>query len=284
MDIAGLSHYRRYAWLLIWFLAFGLILFLHVWQISSLPRGLYADESSIGYNASLIAQTLHDEHHVLLPIYFQAFGEYKNPLYIYTTAILFKVLGISVLVLRLTSTLYFGLLLAGMFALARVVFPGKCLVWLFAVLATGFSPWFFSLSRISFEVISQPAVVVWALYFLYRAYEHEQARRPGVEAIVAGLLTGTSVYAYSTGRILGFGLALIVLMVYWNRFYWKRHTEFLTGLTGSLIPMALFWWQNPGALTARFEALSYVFNPSLSTLRKTGLFIFYYMSYFNPSF
>lgn len=74
---------------------FAIISFFHVWKISEIPKGFYVDELSIGYNALLIADTGRDEHKQFLPIFFKAFGEYKNPLYIYTLALIYKLFGVS---------------------------------------------------------------------------------------------------------------------------------------------------------------------------------------------
>jgi|GEM_PF-2597271 len=62
---------------------FIVILFFHLLALSSIPRGFYCDEFSIGYNAFLIAKTGHDEHGNFFPIFFKSFGEFKNPLFIY---------------------------------------------------------------------------------------------------------------------------------------------------------------------------------------------------------
>ncbi|HWS55640.1 MAG TPA: hypothetical protein VN228_15985, partial [Pyrinomonadaceae bacterium] len=43
------------------------------------PPGFYIDESSIAYNAHLVSETGRDEHGERLPLFFRAFGEYKNP-------------------------------------------------------------------------------------------------------------------------------------------------------------------------------------------------------------
>lgn len=98
-------------------LALGLlILFLHVFRIDSLPMGLYLDETSIGINAAAIAQTVADEHGVRWPTYFKAFGENKNPIYVYAAALLFKLFGVSELNLRLTSAIFFLLSAATFFS------------------------------------------------------------------------------------------------------------------------------------------------------------------------
>lgn len=81
-------------------LLFIVVSFFHLWQISDIPKGFYVDELSIGYNALLIARTGYDEHNQFLPIFFEAFGEFKNPLYIYTVSLIYKLFGISEFGLR----------------------------------------------------------------------------------------------------------------------------------------------------------------------------------------
>ncbi|MEK6527696.1 MAG: hypothetical protein AABZ36_02285, partial [Nitrospirota bacterium] len=82
---------------------FAVISLFHLWRISEIPKGFYVDELSIGYNALLIAETGHDEHNQFLPVFFEAFGEYKNPLYIYTVALIYKLFGVSEFGLRIAS-------------------------------------------------------------------------------------------------------------------------------------------------------------------------------------
>lgn len=46
------------------------------------PPGFYVDEASFGYNALSIMETGRDEHGISYPVYFKAFGEYKNPVHL----------------------------------------------------------------------------------------------------------------------------------------------------------------------------------------------------------
>ena len=64
------------------------------------PPGFCLDESSIAFNAQLISTTGHDEYDEAWPLFFKAFGEYKNPVYIYLPAGLFKFTGPSIAVAR----------------------------------------------------------------------------------------------------------------------------------------------------------------------------------------
>ena len=54
-----------------------LAIILRVVLLNEVPNGFYSDEASIGYNAYSILKTGKDEHGMLLPLYFKAFGEYK---------------------------------------------------------------------------------------------------------------------------------------------------------------------------------------------------------------
>src|SRR5256885_17173261 len=76
-------------------------IFVYGRHVTTNPRGFFIDESSIAYNAYLISRTGHDEHGQAWPLYFRAFGEYKNPIYIYLLASIFRLTGPSILAARL---------------------------------------------------------------------------------------------------------------------------------------------------------------------------------------
>ena len=103
--------------------AVALLLLSYLYQVPKNPPGFYIDESSISYNAYTIATTGQDEYGESWPLYFRAFGEYKNPVYIYLLAVLFRIFGPSIMVARLLSAslgiLAIGLLLLLAFRLSR---------------------------------------------------------------------------------------------------------------------------------------------------------------------
>src|ERR1044072_5784588 len=76
---------------------------LYAWDVPSNPPGFYIDESSIAYNAHAVSRTGADEYGVAWPLYFRAFGDYKNPVYVYLLAAVFRVTGPSVEAARLVS-------------------------------------------------------------------------------------------------------------------------------------------------------------------------------------
>lgn len=132
------------------------------------PPGFYIDESSIAYNALTIAQSGRDEWGVRWPLYFRAFGEYKNPVYIYLLAGVFRVVHPSNLVARRFSALlgYAAAALIGLLAFA--ISRRRWIGWTIFVLAL-VTPQLFEISRLVFEVALFPLVIALFLYFAHVA-------------------------------------------------------------------------------------------------------------------
>ena len=72
-------------------------------SIFTTRSAFFIDEASIAYNAFKIARTGADEYGARWPLYFRAFGEFKNPVYIYLLAALYKVFGPGEMLARLLS-------------------------------------------------------------------------------------------------------------------------------------------------------------------------------------
>src|SRR5438034_1042238 len=89
-------------------LAFVLCLSVAVAYFAGVPKnppGFFIDEASIAYNAHTIARQGVDERGQRFPLYFQAFGEYKSPVYIYALAAVFRITGPGVRAARLLSAI-----------------------------------------------------------------------------------------------------------------------------------------------------------------------------------
>src|SRR3989344_3038162 len=80
--------------------------FLRFYKLGSFPVSLYWDEAANGYNAYSIVKTKSDEYGTKLPLLFKSFNDYKLPGYIYTDAIVVKLLGLSEFSVRLPSALF----------------------------------------------------------------------------------------------------------------------------------------------------------------------------------
>ena len=90
---------------IILFLIFLLAFFLRVYKINSIPGFLNRDEASIGYNAYSILKTAKDEHNKILPLFFESFGDWKMPVYIYLTVPFVWLFGLEIYSVRLLSAI-----------------------------------------------------------------------------------------------------------------------------------------------------------------------------------
>jgi len=280
-DVAarGLAARGAYAWPLVLTIVVVCAIAAHVWRIADLPMGFYPDESSIGWNAWSIATTGRDEHGDAWPLYFRAFGEYKNPVYIYFLALVYKVFGFSEWTTRLASALCW---LAGsgvLAALARRVFEERS-VRLYTLVCLAFTPWLFALSRVSFEVISVYPLVALHLYAIRRAWE-----RPSIAwSIVAGSAIGLSAYAYSTMRLLAPLYVIAVLLCGFDRRRWRELLAFAGAAALTALPLALYLLSHATNLAARFDILTYLHDPALTLSDKALLFASRYFEYLAPPF
>ncbi len=260
------------------------IAFAHLFRLDRIPAGLYSDEGSIGYNAALIAKSGVDEYGVSYPLFFKAFGEYKNPIYIYTASLIFKFFGVSEFKLRFTSFLFYFSALIFSFLLANKLFKQNKIILLYFLLSFGFLPYFFTISRISFEVISQLSLTSIMLFLVYQIFvDQEENPAINLKVLACGLILGLSVYSYSTARLISF----LSMGFMWVFFFKRENIHKLFAITMmfliSLIPLMVFTIHNPDALTARFDNISYIYA-STNLSEKITTFISNTITYWSPGY
>jgi hypothetical protein len=270
--------YPSRLWLTITFLIItSVVAFVYFWSASRHPPGFYIDESSIAYNAHLIAQTGADEHGEHWPLYFRAFGDYKNPTYIYLLAGLFKLTGPSIAVARnLSAALGFaGGILLGLLAWQ---ITRRISVALGVVLSALLTPWLYESSRLVFEVALYPLLTVLFLLALWRGSRKQAWQISDIVAIAATLALLT--YSYSIGRLLA-PLFAVGLALFIKRHGWRSVTRVWLAYAITLIPLLLFYRQHPGALSDRFALLTYI-TPQSSVANVVLDFLRHYFANLNP--
>ncbi|MDT7689394.1 MAG: hypothetical protein QOE46_2153 [Acidobacteriota bacterium] len=251
---------------------------LYAWGAPTNPPGFFIDESSVAYNAHIIGETGRDEHGEEWPLYFKAFGDYKNPTYIYMLAALFRVTGPSVAAARYLSA-SLGVLAALALGLlgARVTKRGG--VGLLTCLTGLLTPWLFELSRVALEVAVYPLAVTLLLLSVHRALRKEAWRFMDAAAVAAALALVT--YSYSTGRLFGPLLAFGLLLLATNgaRLRSVLMTWALYAL--ALVPLLVYHLRHPEALTKRFNYLTYI-KPESGYAEDAWEFVKHFAGSFNP--
>lgn len=263
-------------WLLI-SVGVAIAIALYVVEVPGNPPGFFVDESSIAYNAYTISQHGLDEHGESWPLYFRAFGEHKNPIFIYLLASLYWVFGPSQFVARLLSALLVlaAALLLGALA-ARVT--RQSAVGIIVGASACLTPWLFELSRLVFEVAFLPLALTLFLWALQVALTHDPPHWLHSAALALALALIT--YSSAVGRILG-PLLCCGLLVCGSKNRWLHFGQIFLFYGLTLIP--LFWFLNhhPGALGTRFAHVTYLTSGG-NRLEIALNFLGHYFCCFNP--
>ena len=127
---------------------------LRLYNLSNDPAGLFTDEASVGYNAYTIAHFGTDEYGTSYPFFFKAFGEYKNPVEIYSTAPFVGLFGLNEFTTRLPSAIYGTLGIIAIYLVTLELFANvkkKQFLALSTALLLTISPWDIQFSRVALE-------------------------------------------------------------------------------------------------------------------------------------
>jgi len=257
-------------------IATAAVVFLHYWRLDAVPPGFFVDEAGISMAATGIALDGHDEHGAAWPLYFQQFGDWKNPTLIYAVAAAFRLFGPGVVTARAVPTTFSLLTAALLGLLAWRLFGERWLAW-GTFLVAAVTPWLFTTGRTVFEVSALPAFL--ALFLL--AWRRADQTGHWEKGAGAGMALGLSAYAYSTARLFAplLLLALVVAELSWRR--WRLLLATGAGFALAVVPIALFNVEQPGVLLARFQLIS-VFQESHSLGESVDRVWRVYTSGFSP--
>ncbi|HEX8720296.1 MAG TPA: hypothetical protein VF736_06625, partial [Pyrinomonadaceae bacterium] len=261
-----------------WLLLAAAGLALYAWGAPRNPPGFFIDESSVAYNAHTVSETGRDEHGEAWPLYFRAFGDYKNPTYVYLLAAVFRAAGPSVAAARYLSA-SLGVLAALALGLVGARVTGRRGAGLLTFVTALLTPWLFELSRVVVEVAAYPLACALVLLATRRA--SGKGRWGLADAgLVAGSLALVT-YTYSTGRLFGpmLALGLALLVTTRARVVPLLTTWALYGLT--LAPLLVYHRRNPEALTKRFSYLTYA-TPETSYAEDAWEFVRHFAGNLNP--
>lgn len=129
-------------------------IFLRFYQLGKVPNSLNWDEVSWGYNAYSILKTGHDEHGSFMPLSFKAFGDYKQPVYVYLTSLSVGLFGLTSFAVRFSSAFLGVLTIPFVWLLVFELFKRekhKYLLSLAGMFFFAVSPWSIQFSRVAYE-------------------------------------------------------------------------------------------------------------------------------------
>ena len=206
-------------------------------------------------NAARIATGGRDEYGARFPLFFQSFGDFKSPAFVYTLAGVFIVTGPGKAAARSTSAC-FGLAAVLVIGLIGWRLTGRVVVGLVVGVLTGLIPWLFEVSRLAFEVSSTP--VAFALVLLGALEGSRRLRWPWWLSLAMGLSLAFLTYSYQTGRLYGPVLA-VALALLWTRARARGIVlAWAVFFVTTVIPIAVFNERHPGAFSARLDVTTFV--------------------------
>ena len=253
-----------FGWALL-LLALGTAVLLRVVNLGSWPPGLYRDEAFNGLDA---LRVLDGE----LAVFFTT-NNGREPLYIYLTALAVGLFGRTVLAVRLAAAVMGSLTTWLTYRLGRIWFGwrvGILAAWLWTI-----TLWPVHLSRVGLRTILLPVALALTFWLGTKAY---RKRQPGWW-LAAGLAYGLGFYTYLAIRFTPLLLLAIGLFLLWRgQHEWLLAGAgwFLLGTAVALLPLTLFYTQNPELLLGRTGQVS-ILNPTINggdfwgtLLRQTG--------------
>jgi 4-amino-4-deoxy-L-arabinose transferase-like glycosyltransferase len=204
--------------LLITVLILGAILRLS-W-LGTIPSGFFRDEAAIGYNAYSIFKTGADEFGMRLPLVFRSFEVFFLPAYLYISAPIVGLLGLSEFSTRLISTLSGIAAIYIVYLIAKNIWDKKAGI--FAAFVLAISPWHIFYSRGTFEGNLGLTLFTAGFYFWIRFLQKLNTKH----FLFSGILFALSMYSYQAERVVVPLFIISALIVSFNNF-WKIKTKLI---------------------------------------------------------
>ncbi len=201
---------------------------MRIYQLDSIPAGLYWEEAALGYDALSIAETGSDHHGNPWPIVaFESFGDWKPSLYFYVLVPFVKILGLNAWAVRLPTAISGLLIAAGTGFLIYLLFHQRLnpavakKLALFGYFLASVNPWLIQFSRAGWEITLATALIVWAVVFWLLGLD--RAKRKGAQTqknvgwfVLSAVLLALSMYTQHSARLAAPLIGL--LLVFWSSF------------------------------------------------------------------
>lgn len=250
------------------FLLFILLIasFFRLWQLDTIPSGLYPDEAINGNEA------LSNPGKVFYPE-----NNGREGLFINLIALSFSIFGISIFSLKIVPAIIGILTVLGLYLLTKellsqaISYPereqasygaGKLQATNIALLSSFFlaiSFWHINFSRIGFRAILLPFISVFAFYFLLKGFRLKRIS----DFIISGIFFGLGFYTYISYRFIVL-LILVVLISFWFIYQKQKlirnftlYASYFIALVFILaLPIGIYFLQNPQDFMSRAGPIS----------------------------
>ena len=177
-------------------LGIAIVLFMHLYKLTEIPYGLNVDEAAAAYEALNIANYGVDRWLNSYPVYFTNYADGQNALYIYATAVLIKLFGVSRIVIR--ATIVIAAFVGGLagYLYVRKEY-GKPMVANVFLLLYGAIPVFTTMQRFGLESHLMLSMAMVSILCVALAMEKSDWKF----YLLAGSVCGMTLYTYALAYI-----------------------------------------------------------------------------------
>ncbi|MCD6412215.1 glycosyltransferase family 39 protein [bacterium] len=221
--------------------------FLRLYQISSIPPGLYPDEAINGNNGWEAIKT--NSFKVFYPE-----NNGREGLYINLVGFFLKIFGYHHYSIRLVSVFFGILTLLGIYLLAKEIFKEKSLAF-FSSFFLAISFWHLNFSRIGFRGILVPFFICFGFYLYFLA----KRKSSKLLSFLCGIFLGLGFYSYIPYRAV---LILILILFLWEirkKDFKKTFEFFLPLILGGILinlPLGIYFLNHPSDFISRASGVS----------------------------
>lgn len=262
---------KKYTYHFTIFLLLVVATFFYSFRLTKTPSGMTIDESSIGYNSALISKTLKDETGNKFPVFALTINgsDWKQPVSLYSTAIFFKIFGISLFNLKFVNVIVavaslFVIILLNYFLMGKMAGIVSGIIFML-------TPTVLMHSHLAQENIMPIFFVATYLLFILLF----QKKVKPLYLILAGISLGIGIYSYRGMRALTPPLIIITVLYLFltAKESIKSPLLFIIGLSPFILVMPHLNTNYAGAL----------FNSQSFSLRTYYDFLYPYISSFDLS-
>lgn len=258
--------------------------FLRFYQLATIPAGLHGDAASQGYNAFSLMHTGKDRYGQSFPILFRSFGSYQPPLYTYLTIIPISILGTTVFAARSISAISGVILVLITYLFIYLFFDikNKFTLAIIASLLVAISPWSVFFSRLSVE--ANLALTIFGLSILLFTASLKRIFLFPLACFILGICS----YAYYSEGLIAFVFLPIFIGLFRKAFSEGKRWIILGLAVFIIIQIPNLLILNSGALTRRFDQVSYIENVfqgenlTNNLVNFCKIFLKNYLIYFSP--
>ncbi|MBZ9577624.1 glycosyltransferase family 39 protein [Patescibacteria group bacterium] len=250
--------------------------FFRLWQLDSIPPGLYPDEAINGNEALDILQQ--GKFKIFYPE-----NNGREGLFIWLISLSFLIFGPSIWAIKIVPATFGILTVLGIYLLAKEMFSRNI-----ALLSSFFSAisfWHINFSRIGFRAILVPFVLVFGFYFLFRGFRQKKI----LFFVISGIFFGLGFYTYISYRFVVLLLALILIFrwlpekskVKSRKPFLLSAFYFLLSIFVVALPIGIYFLLNPGDFFGRAAGVSILtaerpfYELGKSIILHLQMFIFY---------